>query len=212
MCFRQGSLILCCYLVSRPKRFRLLGKQQVACKRPCSICNLAVCIFCLSKKTGGGLQKIFMCSSSVKISASWLSVSCKRQGQSLSRAVICSLQWSCKGNRAHSMMARLTEQEHPRQRHSPTVTEQGKQRSGDGNKGQPEVAFSRQVCGDKEVWRSSQDVKSTRQGQDHQNARPGTRIPVFFAQERTKKKHLRFSAAPKPNQTLMRFLTDFSTN
>lgn len=72
MCFRQGSLILCCYLVSRPKRFRLLGKQQVVCKRPCSICNLAVCIFCLSKKTGGGLQKIFMCSSSVKISSSWL--------------------------------------------------------------------------------------------------------------------------------------------
>lgn len=48
-------------------------------------------------------------------------------------------------------MAESTEQEHPKQRHSPTVTEKGEQSSWDGSKGQPEVVFARQVCADKEV-------------------------------------------------------------
>lgn len=117
-------------------------------------------------------------------------------------------------------MAGLTEQEHHKQRHSPTVTEQGKQRSADGSKDQPEVVFARETCDDKEAWRSSQDVKSTRWGQDYQNTRPGTNTHCAFAQAkgndlRTKEMHLRFSAAPKPNQTkeaLKRFLTAFFNN
>lgn len=48
-------------------------------------------------------------------------------------------------------MAGLTEQEHPQQRHSPTVTEKGEQSSWDGNKGQRELVFARQVSANKEV-------------------------------------------------------------
>lgn len=59
--------------------------------------------------------------------------------------------FSCKGNKADKVMAGLTEQEHPQQRHSPTVTEKGEQSSWDGNKGQRELVFARQVSANKEV-------------------------------------------------------------
>lgn len=80
-----GELYSVLLLSLKTKKIQAGGKQQVACKCTCSICKLEICIFCLLKKTGGGLQVIFMCSSSVKASSSCLSVSYKRQGQSLSR-------------------------------------------------------------------------------------------------------------------------------
>lgn len=83
--FQTGELYSVLLFSLKTKKIQAGGKQQVPYKCKCSICNLEVCIFFLSKKREGGLQEIFMCSSSVKISSSQLSVSCKRQGQSLSR-------------------------------------------------------------------------------------------------------------------------------